>query len=82
MFEEKSKEVIKVLLQIEEDLTIPKNVREKVRNTILALQSKEKDVAIKINESLQELDDIANYPNLPTYTRAQIWQIVSLLESI
>lgn len=82
MLEEKTKEVVEVLLQIEQDLTIPKNVREKVRNTIIALQSKEKDVAIKINESLQELDDVANYPNLPPYTRAQIWQIVSLLESI
>lgn len=82
MFEEKTKEVIKVLLQIEEDETIPKNVREKVKNTILALQSKEKDIAIKINRSLQELDDVANYPNLQPYTRAQIWQIVSLLESI
>ena len=82
MSKEKTGGVVEALLKIEEDNSIPKNIREKIKFTILVLQSGDKDIAIKINRSLQELDDIANYPSLPPYIRTQIWQIVSLLESI
>jgi len=31
---------------------------------------------------LQELDDISSDPNMPSYVRTQIWNVVSQLESI
>ena len=80
--DEKTKEVLQTLSQIEQDTTIPKNVRDKVRSSILALQSGDKSIEVKINRSLQELDEISDDPNVPTYTRTQIWHVVSLLESI
>lgn len=80
--DEKTKEVIQTLSQIEQDATIPKNVRDKIHSSILALQSGDKSIEVKINRSLQELDEISDDPNVPTYTRTQIWHVVSLLESI
>lgn len=74
-------EIIVALSKIEEDYTVPKNVRAKIKNAILALEEKERAIDVKINKSLQELDDIADDPNLPQYTRTEIWGIVSLLES-
>ncbi len=80
--EEKAREVISTLSQIEQDETVPKNVRDKVRSSITALQGNDKSIEVKINISLQELDEIADDPNIPVYTRTQIWHAVSLLESI
>lgn len=81
MAEEKILEIIEALAQIEEDSTVPKNVRSKIKNAMLALQEEEGAIEVKINRSLQELDDIADDPNLPIYTRTQIWNLVSALET-
>jgi len=78
----KVKDSVEILALIEQDNSVPKNVRERIKNSIVALEEKNIDVAIKINRSLQELDEISEDPNVPTYTRTQIWNVVSLLESI
>ena len=81
MAEEKIKEIIEILVQMEGDYTVPRNVRAKIKNAMLALQEEDKTIEVKINKSLQELDDIADDPNLPIYTRTQIWNLVSALET-
>lgn len=82
MSEEKVKEIIEVLLQIESDATVPKNIREKIKNAISALEEEKINIAVKIDKSLQELDSLDEDPNIPAYTRTQIWNVVSLLECI
>lgn len=78
-----SPEILESLSQIEQDSTVPKNVRFKIKAAIDALQQ-EKEIALdlRINKALQELDDLSDNPNIPVYTRTQIWNVVSLLESI
>ncbi len=76
------KEVIELLSQIENDYTVPKNVRSKVKYAYVALQDATKSLAVRIDKSLQELDEISDDPNMPIYTRTQIWNVVSMLESI
>ena len=74
------KEIIDVLIQIESDFSIPKNIRGKVKNAINALRDDGKSIGIKVNKSLQELDSLDEESNLPTFTRTQIWSVVSSLE--
>jgi|TARA_B100001971_G_C18252460_1_gene579364 hypothetical protein len=74
------KEVIELLVQLEQEGTLPKNIRSKIKNT-MNLLDENLDVAIKIDKSLQELDEIAEDPNVPSYARTQIWNVMSLLES-
>ncbi len=75
-------EVINVLVVIEQDRSVPKNVRDKVKVAITALSEENgKSMEVKIDKALQELDDLSDDPNLPPYTRTQIWNIVSRLES-
>src|SRR3989344_2822661 len=69
-------EILSVVSQIEQDSTVPKNVKTKIKEIIAILQQ-DLDVAVKSNKILQELDDIADDPNMPTYTRTQIWSKVS-----
>lgn len=73
-------EAVNLLIQIEEDLTVPKNIRNKIREAISILNGEEEE-AIRLDRSLQHLDGMTDDPNVPSYTRAQILNIVSILES-
>ena len=80
-----SKELLTIitnLSQIEEDQSVPKNIRAKIKNAVIALKQDSTSVEIKKDKALQELDNLDDDPNIPMYTRTQIWNVVSLLESI
>ncbi len=73
------KEVLLALAELEEDNTVPRNVKAKIANTIKALKENCED-NIKINKALHELEEVAEDTNMQPYTRTQIWNVVSLLE--
>lgn len=74
-------EVVQLLNQIEEDLSVPRNVRSRICSMKIMFEKDNGDIRIKIDKSLQELDEISDDPNIPGFIRTQIWNIVSLLES-
>jgi len=71
---------IQALLVIERDGAVPKNVKNRVRNAILALQEDGNIIDLKIDKVLEELSEIDCDPNLAPYIRTQIWNVVSTLE--
>ena len=74
--------ILAILSQIEEDDSVPRNVRLKVKNAIDALKAENgNSVAVKADKVMQELDELSNDPNIPMYTRTQIWNVLSNLES-
>ncbi|MBI2652560.1 UPF0147 family protein [Candidatus Woesearchaeota archaeon] len=73
--------VLKSLSEVQEDATVPRNVRTKIE-AIIATLKEETELPIKVNKALNELDGIASDANLQSYTRTQIWNIVSLLEKL
>ncbi len=75
-------EIMEVLVLIQEDSTVPKNVREKVKGAIFTLNDDHKPSDMRFDKVLQELDDLSDDPNIPPYTRTQIWNVVSILESM
>ena len=75
-------EVMELLDQIKEDSSVPRNVKLKIKNAMVALKQDARSLAIRIDASIQELDECGDDPNLPSYTRMQIWDIVSKLECI
>lgn len=79
---EKILTIIESLAQIEADNSVPKNVRNKIKEAILALKQTDLTNEIKKDKALQELDNLDDNPNIPTYTRTQIWDVVSSLESL
>ena len=74
-------EAVELLLQIHEDQTVPKNIREHVKTAIQLLEGDTPDPKVKVSKALDELDSISDDTNIPIYTRTQVWQAVSLLES-
>jgi len=73
--------IVEVLEELQDDGAVPKNVKEKLISTINALKEKG-EVSIRVNKALHELEEIADDPNLQTYTRTQLWNVVSALEKI
>ena len=58
-----------------------KKNKNKINLTISTLEESN-EISIKVNKALHELEEVADDPNLETYTRTQMWNVVSLLEKI
>jgi len=74
--------VIQALSQIKDDRTVPKNIRTSCEDCIKDLQNNEEELSVRLNSCISTLDEVSNDPNIPSYTRTQIWNIVSMLEAI
>ena len=73
--------VAEMIEQIVNDRSVPKNIRAVAEEAFAALND-DRDVKVKISAAIGFLDDIINDPNMPMYTRTQIWNIVSMLEQM
>ncbi|MEM4245514.1 MAG: UPF0147 family protein [Candidatus Nanoarchaeia archaeon] len=78
---EMMQDVIQLLCQIEEDYSVPKNIRCRIKTAIDVLSEDGTLPGVKASKAIEELEAASDETNLPTYTRTQIWQVVSLLES-
>ncbi len=76
---EEFKQVFMLLDQIINDRTVPKNIRAAAEQSKNVLSSKD-SAEVKISTAISILDEIINDPNMPVYTRTQIWNVVSMLE--
>ena len=75
-------DVISVLSELLEDSSVPKNVKSKIQEIIGSLNDNKTDLSLRINKALNVLDEISDDNNIQPYTRTQIWNIASLLESL
>jgi len=73
------KDVIAILERIVNDRTVPRNIRRAAEESNDALNSNDPP-EVKISTAIHILDEIINDPNMPLYTRTQIWSAVSSLE--
>lgn len=73
--------IVSSLNEIQEDATVPRNVRMQIQSIIATLKT-ETELSIKLNKALSELGDIANDVNLQSYTRTQIYNVISILEKL
>ncbi len=79
--EDKISQAIELLNEVIEDTTVPKNIRQICQEAQKKLEE-DKPIEIKIDAATQILDDISKDPNIEMFTRTQIWNVVSLLESL
>jgi uncharacterized protein (UPF0147 family) len=79
--DDRLKDVLDALEELKSDSTVPKNIKSKIELIIDSLQEAQ-ELSIKVNRALNELDEISDNCNIQPYTRTQIWNVVSLLESV
>jgi len=80
--DKKLEPIIKALVGITEDRTVPRNIKRVVEEAKISLEDKKSDIDIRLSSAISNLDEIINDPNMPMYTRTQIWNIVTMLENI
>lgn len=71
-------EVIVRLEELRDEFGSNKRLKEKITAVILILNQ---DKELTIEKALSELEEL-NSLNLPSYHRTQLWDVVSLLESL
>ncbi|MCX6821737.1 MAG: UPF0147 family protein [Candidatus Aenigmarchaeota archaeon] len=75
--------IIKLLNGIIEDRTVPRNIRAAAEEAKKELTEKtDNNWDIRLSSAISVLDEIINDPNMPIYTRTQIWNVVSMLEAV
>jgi uncharacterized protein (UPF0147 family) len=75
-------DINRLLDEINSDRSVPKNIRNMIEEAKKGLNDEKNEIGVRINSAVSILDEVSNDPNIPTYTRTQIWNIVSMLEVI
>lgn len=79
----KVSDVVDIVNEIVEDPALPKNIKTKLEGIMAELKETEKkDLKLKADKCIHELDDISSDVNLPPFVRTQIWSVVSMLEAL
>ena len=73
---------IQTLNQLVKSHSTPKNMKNNITEMITELQSNEYSISVRAANLIGTLDDITQDPNIPSYIRTSLWQVVSVLESI
>jgi uncharacterized protein (UPF0147 family) len=73
--------IIEAIAELQEDSTIPKNIKSKL-HTISEMLKQEEDQRMVLNKALDQLGELSDDVNIQPYTRTQLWNIVSMLESL
>ena len=76
------KEIIDLIQELQDDSTVPRNVKNKLQDMQTELSDESGDLSLKVNKILSDVEEIANDINLPMFTRTQIWNLTSLLEGL
>jgi len=74
-------EIIVLMRELEHDNVVPSNTKEKIVNGIETLNG-DIDLSVKASKVINEIEDVSQNNNLESYTRTQLWNIVSLLEKL
>ncbi len=79
---EELKQISEILDQINEDTSIPRNIRRGANECKDLLLVSEDEIDVRIASSIFKLEILADDPNIPLHGRILIWNIISRLESI
>ncbi len=82
MKEEGIRKICKMLEELSEDISVPRNIRRGAREARDILLKKGESLDVKVASAISILDELLNDPNIPTHGRTSIWNIMSALESL
>jgi hypothetical protein len=74
--------IISILGEVSLDRTVPRNVKSAVIKAKEDLANDKLDLDFRVSSAISILDEVAADVNLPSYSRTQIWNAVSALETL
>lgn len=72
---------LNALKELQSDATLPKNIINKIDNTIRFLES-DGEIPIIVSKAISEIEDLTENNNMESFTRTQLFNVVSILEII
>ncbi|MCD6591990.1 MAG: UPF0147 family protein [Thaumarchaeota archaeon] len=81
-WEEKRQNVVQILESIANDVSTPRNIRRVAKEAADALFDERYKPAVRAANAIEIIEEIMNDPNLPVFTRTQLWMAISILEQI
>ncbi len=86
MVSRQDKEKIKNTLELFDilinDTSIPKNIRKTIIDAKTRLSKEDDEINVRASSAIYLLDSVSEDINMPMHARSQIWNILSILESI
>ncbi len=67
---------------LNEDSSIPRNIRRGAEEIKTALLRNSDPLDVRVASATSRLDELANDPNIPLHGRTLIWNIMSRLEEL
>ena len=81
-WEEKRQNVVQILESIANDVSTPRNIRRVAKEAADALFDERYKPAVRAANAIEMIEEIMNDPNLPVFTRTQLWMAISILEQL
>jgi len=81
-FEEQLKQVADIVARLSEDTSVPRNIRRAASEAKVSILKKGDEPAVRAASARITLEEISNDPNMPIHARTQIWNALSVLETI
>ncbi len=80
--EEQVEEAVTLLAQIQEDTSVPRNIRRAATDCVEILQSDDPEMtlAIKASTAIEVLEECTQDPNCPLHTRTKVYYVLTRLE--
>ena len=75
-------EVIQLLDELSQDVSVPKNVRKIALDSKTKLNSQKDSLDLRCAKVISTLDDLTNDPNVPSVRRTFLYTIISKLEAL
>ncbi len=67
---------------LNEDTSIPRNIRRGAEDVKVLLLKEHDPLDVRVATATSRLDELANDPNIPLHGRTLIWNIMSRLEEL
>lgn len=67
---------------LNEDTSIPRNIRRGAEDVKILLLKENDPLDVRVATATSRLDELANDPNIPLHGRTLIWNIMSRLEEL
>ena len=80
--EKEVEEVISLLEDINNDTSIPRNIRRSTTEALEQILKEGTPMDVKAASAIFILDDVVNDPNIPLHARTMIYTIIGKLETI
>ena len=80
--DEKLRQISKILEQLAEDTSVPRNIRRGAKESQELLLKSNEALDVRTASVIFKLDELANDPNIPLHGRTLIWNIISQLETV